>query len=436
MSNNFISRTRDFLDKGLWNNDDSHLGRLTRYARQILKIVVMTVREFLEQKATVRASALTYYTLLSVIPTLALAFAIAKGFNLESLLTSYISDNLTSPEVAAYIISFASSALENTRSGIIAGVGVIMLLYSVFKLLANIEEAFNLMWCVRSPRTMLRKVTDYIAIMIFTPILLLTALSANILFRSSLREHLSGSLSPLQDFLVALSPYVMIWIFFTLLYLILPNAKVKPLPAIIAGVITGTAFQIVQWVYITFQVGVNSAGAIYGSFAFLPLLLAWLQLTWTIVLAGCKIAFSIQNVNSYALERGVRLVSINLQQTLALVIMYHTVADFEQQRRSTAISMANDLQIPQPIFFFLTDQLIRAGLLAELKTDANNQDRAFIPALNPTQITPALITSRLNALGDDDRIHVNRSPLFLAMQQNANSPSPISSIPIPQPSPN
>ncbi len=431
MSSNFISRTKDFLDKGLWNNDDSHFGRLSRHARQILKIVVMTVRDFLEQKATVRASALTYYTLLSLIPALALAFAIAKGFNLDSLLTSYISDNLTSPEVAAYIISFASSALENTRSGIIAGVGVIMLLYSVFKLLANIEEAFNLMWCVRSPRTMMRKVTDYIAIMIFTPILLLTALSANILFRSSLREYLSGDLSPLQDFLIALSPYLMIWIFFTLLYLILPNAKVKPLPAIIAGVITGTAFQIVQWVYITFQVGVNSAGAIYGSFAFLPLLLAWLQLTWTIVLAGCKIAFSIQNVDNYALEHGVRLISINLQQTLALVIMYHTVADFEQQRRSTAISLANDLQIPQPIFFFLTDQLIRTGLLAELKTDANNQDRAFIPALDPAQITPALITSRLNTLGDDDRIHVNRSPLFLAMQQNANSSSPIASIPIP-----
>lgn len=427
---NLISRCTDFFENGLWSKDDNELGNWSRKALRILKIVVMTIKEFVEQKATVRASALTYYTLLSLVPVLALAFAIAKGFGLESLLTSIIRNNLNSTELADYVLSFATSALENTKGGIIAGVGVIMLLYSVFKLLNNIEAAFNVMWCVRSSRSMLRKVTDYVCIMIFTPILIITAISTNIVFRTSLKSYFNGDLSTVQDILIGFSPYLMMWVFFTLLYLVMPNAKVKIVPAIISGIITGTAFQIVQWVYITFQVGANSAGAIYGSFAFLPLLLAWLQLTWTIVLAGCKIAFSIQNVSKYSMEHGVRIVSANLRRTYSLVIMCNTVRDFEAQKRTTGITMANQMEISQPLFFHLVERLKEAGLLAELKTDNDKEERTFIPAMDTVQITPRLICQRLNALGDDKKMHIARTKVFQSMEAHFDSDQPIASLPI------
>ncbi len=427
---NLISRCTDFFENGLWSKDDNELGNWSRKALRILKIVVMTIKEFVEQKATVRASALTYYTLLSLVPVLALAFAIAKGFGLESLLTSIIRSNLNSTELADYVLSFATSALENTKGGIIAGVGVIMLLYSVFKLLNNIEAAFNVMWCVRSSRSMLRKVTDYVCIMIFTPILIITAISTNIVFRTSLKSYFNGNLSTVQDILIGFSPYLMMWVFFTLLYLVMPNAKVKIAPAIISGIITGTAFQIVQWVYITFQVGANSAGAIYGSFAFLPLLLAWLQLTWTIVLAGCKIAFSIQNVSKYSMEHGVRIVSANLRRTFSLVIMYNTVRDFETQKRTPGIAMANQMEISQPLFFHLAERLKEAGLLAELKTDNDKEERTFIPAMDTAHITPRLICQRLNALGDDKKMHIAKTKVFQSMETHFDSDQPISSLPI------
>ncbi len=427
---NLISRCTDFFENGLWSKDDNELGNWSRKALRILKIVVMTIKEFIEQKATVRASALTYYTLLSLVPVLALAFAIAKGFGLESLLTSIIRNNLNSTELSDYVLSFATSALENTKGGIIAGVGVIMLLYSVFKLLNNIEAAFNVMWCVRSSRSMLRKITDYVCIMIFTPILIITAISTNIVFRTSLKSYFNGDLSTVQDILIGFSPYLMMWVFFTLLYLVMPNAKVKIGPAIISGIITGTAFQIVQWVYITFQVGANSAGAIYGSFAFLPLLLAWLQLTWTIVLAGCKIAFSIQNVSKYSMEHGVRIVSANLRRTYSLVIMYNTVRDFEAQKRTPGITMANQMEISQPLFFHLVERLKEAGLLAELKTDNDKEERTFIPAMDTAQITPRLICQRLNALGDDKKMHIARTKVFQSMEAHFDSDQPIASLPI------
>lgn len=427
---NLISRCTDFFENGLWSKDDNELGNWSRKALRILKIVVMTIKEFIEQKATVRASALTYYTLLSLVPVLALAFAIAKGFGLESLLTSIIRNNLNSTELSDYVLSFATSALENTKGGIIAGVGVIMLLYSVFKLLNNIEAAFNVMWCVRSSRSMLRKITDYVCIMIFTPILIITAISTNIVFRTSLKSYFNGDLSTVQDILIGFSPYLMMWVFFTLLYLVMPNAKVKIGPAIISGIITGTAFQIVQWVYITFQVGANSAGAIYGSFAFLPLLLAWLQLTWTIVLAGCKIAFSIQNVTKYSMEHGVRIVSANLRRTYSLVIMYNTVRDFEAQKRTPGISMANQMEISQPLFFHLVERLKEAGLLAELKTDNDKEERTFIPAMDTAQITPRLICQRLNALGDDKKMHIARTKVFQSMEAHFDSDQPIATLPV------
>lgn len=420
-----VTRITDFIDHEIWREDGRRFGRFTRAALHVTKIVVMTVREFMEQKATVRASALTYYTLLSFIPILALIFAIAKGFGLESLLTTYLQENITSTEIVKYLMGFISNALNNAKGGIIAGVGVIMLLYSVFKLLNNVEAAFNFLWCVRNSRSLLRKVTDYVCIMIFSPILLITALSANIVVRSSLNVYVSGAI---QDFILGFGPYVMLWLVFTLFYLVMPNAKVKLAPALISGVITGTAFQVVQWVYITFQVGVNNAGAIYGSFAFFPLLLAWLQLTWTIVLAGCKIAFSIQNVTKYTLEHGACRASANLQRTYSLLIMYHAVKDFEAQKRTTGVQMANEIEIPQILFFFLAERLKEAHLLAELKTKDEKEDRTFIPALDPAVITPRLIIQRLDSLGDDDKMHIARTPVFESLRINVNSDTPISKI--------
>lgn len=412
----FIGDVRRFIDSGEWSGGG---GRRVRSALRVLRIVVKTISEFLEQKAMVRASALTYYTLLSLVPVFALAFAIAKGFGLESLLTGYIRDNVASADLADYVLTFAGSALDNAKGGLIAGVGAVMLLYSVFKLLNNIEAAFNAMWCVKSSRAMVRKLTDYVCIMLFAPILLIMAMSANIVLRSSLKSHLGGNLSPLQDVLMEFAPLLFLWAVFTLLYLVMPNAKVKPSAAIVSGVVTGTIFQAVQWVYITFQVGVSNAGAIYGSFAFLPLLLAWLQLTWTIVLAGCKIAFSIQNASKYEMDGGPAEPSARLQRTLSLLIMRRTVEAFGRGERRSGIDVANDLGLDRPLFFRLVERLCDAGLLAEVKTD-EKAERTFIPGCDVARLTPRLICSKVDALGDDAKIHVVRTDEFDELEREAD----------------
>lgn len=410
-----IAQARDYIDTGLWSIDMTGMPLPKRMAYGLLRIIVMTIKEFMEQKASIRASALTYYTLLSIVPVAALAFAISKGFGLENLLKDYINESFSmSDGVADYLITFSSSALQNTKSGLIAGVGVVMLLYSVFKLLDNIEAAFNTMWCVKKPRGLFRKIADYMCIMLFSPILLLTASSATLLIKSSVKVIFTGELTPFQDILLGFLPYLLLWTSFTLLYLVMPNTKVKFIPALVAGIVTGTAFQIVQWVYITFQIGVNNAGAVYGSFAFLPLLLAWLQITWTIVLAGCKIAFSIQNVTDYSLEHGVVEVSQNMRRKMSVLIMHKIVTAFKRRDKiPSGIEIANETGMAKPLFFHLIERLKRARLVAELENgDDKSMERTFIPAVDINDITVTMICTELDKLGDDDKMSYLRNEEF------------------------
>ena len=418
-----IERAKHFIETDLWIVDVSRENSWVRAGYGLLRIVVMTIREFLEQKASVRASALTYYTLLSLVPVIALAFAIAKGFGLESLLADHMRDGLNNAAVADYLINFAASALDNAKGGVIAGVGAAMLIYSVFKLLNNIEAAFNDMWCVKRSRGVIRKVADYLCIMLFTPIMLLTASSATLLVKSSIRSTLTGELTPLQDVALSALPYLILWTAFTLLYLVMPNTKVKVAPALVAGVVTGTAFQIVQWVYITFQIGVNSAGAVYGSFAFLPLLLTWLQITWTIVLAGCKIAFSIQNVTDYSQEHSVTEISHDAERKVAVIVMRRIVKAFKTGvERPTGLDIANELGLAKPLFFNLAERLKRAGLIAELENDDDKKDeRTFIPAIDVSEITAARVCQAIDALGDDSAVGVTRDKKYDAIMTEVDS---------------
>ncbi|MBQ3634144.1 MAG: YihY/virulence factor BrkB family protein [Bacteroidales bacterium] len=409
-----IVKAKEFLEMRLWHIQDTPIGKANRRLFGLLQIVVLTAKGYIEGNVTVRASALTYFTLLSIVPVLALGFAISKGFGLEQYLIEYIHDNLgAAPETAEYLIEFSRSALENTKGGLIAGVGVVMLFYSVFKLLSNIEDAFNKMWCISKSRTLVRKVTDYISMMLFAPILIVMSSSATLFLGAYMKSHqIGGYLTPIQENMVNFVPYVLVWTVFTLLYLIMPNTKVNFKAALISGIITGTVFQLVQWVYITFQVGVNNAGSIYGSFAFFPLFLAWLQLTWTIVLAGCKIAFAIQNVSKYSLEQGTERVSHSMEKKMATLIMWHVVDRFVNKQESTeGLALANELEISQSFFYKIVEKLKACNLIAEV-TGSDDEQRGFLPAIDVSLISANEISDRLEKLGDDNSFHTLRGRGF------------------------
>jgi membrane protein len=297
--------------------------------RRILRIGYDSAKGFIEDDCYSKASALTFYSLLSIVPVLAVLFGIAKGFGFEAALESEILQKFhEQKELVNKLIEFAYSWLQNVRGGLIAGIGTIVLLYSVFSLLSNIEAALNGIWKITDARPYIRKISDYLATMVICPIFFVTSSSITVyLTRFASSPHGSiivSAISPVVLLLLKFFPYLLSWGLFTFIYLFMPNTKVYLRSALIAGIVAGSAFQFWQWIYIKFQIGVASYGAIYGSFAALPLFLMWLQVSWLIMLAGAEIAFEIENDLFVPFRKTVSLSS----KAAALLITLRCVESF------------------------------------------------------------------------------------------------------------
>ena len=302
-----VSKVIDFLKTDIWRIRLENYSRNKSFFLRQLRIIVLAVRGFAEDKCKFRASALTFYSLLSIVPVIAMMFGIAKGFGLEKRVETELLQKMQGPgqqEVAVKIITFANSLLENAKGGFIAGVGVAFLFWTIIKVLSNIENSFNDIWGVKKPRTLGRRFSDYLSVMLVCPFLMIMASSATVVISSQVRviiqqSALLSAVAPLILFTLKLLPYCTIWITFTFIFIFMPNTKVRLRSGFLGGVVAGTIFQMVQWIYINFQIVTAKYSAIYGGFAALPLFLLWLQISWLVVLFGAELSFAHQNVETY-----------------------------------------------------------------------------------------------------------------------------------------
>lgn len=401
----YLSETIQFLKTDIWRIRSSKLtGQKSFWIRQ-LRIILLAIRGFGEDKCQLRASALTYYSLMSIVPVAAMAFGIAKGFGFEKLLEEKILGGLPGQEeVAQQIIGFARSFLENSRGGLIAGIGIVALFWTVIKVLGNIESSFNDIWGIRAARTAGRKFGDYLSIMLICPILIIMSSSVTVLVTSQITlivEKLAF-LGPVGDavlFSLRVLPYAVIWIVFTFIYKFLPNTRVQLKSALIAGIIAGTSFQVVQLIYIYFQVGVAKYGAIYGSFAALPLFLIWLQLSWLIVLFGAEVSFAEQNVETYEFEADCLKVSHSFRELLSLNIAHLCVKKFRQAEKAlSADEVSHELEIPVRLVRQILFELVEARVLSEVKLD-DRETMAYQPARDIEDLTITNVLNQLNRRG-------------------------------------
>jgi membrane protein len=402
-----IAVSGQFLKTDIWRLRTDKLSRRKAFAINQLKIFLFAVRRFIEDKCDLRASALTFYSLLSIVPVVALAFAVAKGFGVEKMLAEKLTASLEGQEeVAERVIGFAQSLLENTKGGAIAGVGIVVLFWTVVKLLSNIETSFNDIWGVKTARTFTRKLADFLSVMMICPVLLIVASSVSVLVITQVTaivERLSflGYVANLIILFLKILPYALIWLLFTFIYVFMPNTKVQLKSAFWGGIIAGTIYQLVQLAYITFQVGVAKYGAIYGSFAALPLFLAWLQLSWLILLFGVEIAFAHQNVASFEGEADSSIVSHGFKRLTALMVTHLCVKKFvKADRAPTAADIARELNIPIPLVRSLLTELTESRLLSEVCLDHCEQI-AYQPACDVDRLTVAAVMERLEQRGID-----------------------------------
>lgn len=264
------------------------------------RIIKDAMKGFVDDDAYSKASSLTFYTLLSIVPVIAILLGIAKGFGFEKALKMDLAEKFQDHKQAMEVLlHVAYSWLSNIKSGVITGLGALFLFWSVIGLFNNIEKALNAIWKTKLSRPWGRKIFDYLALMIITPFLLviLSAINVYILqFSQPDSEYtLAEMFTPFISAFLKVSPFILSWALFTFVYIFMPNTKVNFKTALIAGILAGSAFQIWQWIYFKFQIGAASYGAIYGSFAALPLFLIWVQVSWLILLAGAEIAYEMEN---------------------------------------------------------------------------------------------------------------------------------------------
>ena len=373
-----------------------------------MRVVILAGRGFDENKCVFRASALTFYTLLSIVPVIALMFGVAKGFGLQQRLTTEILSKMKGQEqVARRIITFANSLLDKASGGVIAGAGVIFLFWTIIRLLGNIENSFNDMWGIVKPRSFGRKFADYLVTMLLCPILLAIAGGVTI-FLSSQIQTLIVKFPFLENFgpvfwlIMKVLPYVTIWVAFSFIFISMPNTKVRLMSGLIAGIIAGSLFQFIQWAYVNFQVQITTRYAIYGSFAALPLFLLWLQTSWLIVLFGAEVSFAHQNVETYEFEPDCLSASRSFKKLLSLLIVHRLVKKFcNGEKPADAVQLAHELEIPIRLVRQILYELSEAAVLSEVR-NSKDKEFAYQPATDVEKITIKFVTNQLELRGTSD----------------------------------
>ena len=349
------------------------------------KLFFYTARGLQEHGTLVRCAALTFYTLISIVPILAVVFAIVKGFGIiDDLIENLYSLFPKNPEIIDYVVEFANKALENTKSGVVAAVGIITLFWAVIRVFGSIESAFNNIWEVTSTRSLARKYSDYIAVIVVAPILWAAANGIN-----SYAQGLFGGVDAEWVVWVSkLMSIVVMWVMFSFLYYIIPNTTVRVGSAVMAGVVAGTAFILFQWGYLYLQTLMTSYNAIYGSFAALPLFLMWVQYSWMILLFGGELAFAYQNIDKFDEERESLHVNYDSRRKVLLGAMLVVVRHFAAGKGAISLSkIKHSLNLPTRIVNSVLRSLVEAEQLLELPAEGKGFEKSFVPAKDVVTFT-------------------------------------------------
>ena len=406
-----LSKIMKFLTTDIWRLHLKNYPRKKSFFIRQLRIVVLAIRGYAEDKCKFRASALTFFSLLSIVPVIAMMFGIAKGFGLQEKVEAQIVKNMAkfegSEELAEQIIKFSNALLEKASGGFIAGIGVVFLLWAVIKLLSNIENSFNDIWGIKKPRTIGRKFSDYLSMMLVCPILLVFASSATVIVQTQisqfvLRLPIHSSIITLILTSLRLLSLCTIWIIFTFVFIFMPNTKVNWRSGILGGIVAGTMFHIMEAVYFNLQIVVTKYGAVYASFAALPLFLIWLQISWLVVLFGAELSFAHQNVDTYEFEPDCLSVSHRYKRKLSLLIAHLLVNNFCSCRRPLyASEISQKLEIPVRLVRQILFELAESRILSEVQKEAD-KEIAYQPACDVNLLTVKYVIDALESRGNTD----------------------------------
>ena len=401
--NAFINRMLNFIQYDIWRITEHELSKTRRITYRFIKTLVLGTRGFIDQDLNVKASGLTYSILFAVIPTFAMIIAIAKGFGIEKLIRSSLEGTFIGQEdLIPQVMQFVERYLETTQGGLFIGIGLAVLFYSVMNFFMQVEKAFNGIWQVKKSRSLVRQFSTYFSSLLVIPVLIVLSSGLSIFINTAIAQSfLYDVLSPFLRFGVKFTPYILNWIVFTVMYLVIPNTKVRFSNALIAGVIAGTAFQLFQFLYIHGQVYLSRYNVVYGSFAAIPLLLLWLQISCLIVLLGAEISYASQNIRNFEYESDVNTMSTRYKNFLTLFITYVVVKQLENQKPALSSTEISDTyRLPIRVVNQILMKLVDVSIFIEVFNETS-KSKTYQPAIDINQLTVNLLFNKLDNHGSE-----------------------------------
>lgn len=398
------ARTRAFWLHEIWEDtpDDNFA---QRFALNVSRTLYIVVAGFLRERIKLRAAALTYVTLLSIIPAIVVGFSLFAAFggleDNEARLKSFIVDTIAVRSQREAIFGFLDQFLQKGTVAKLGTIGTLPLLLTVVSLLSNIELSFNDIWGVQKSRSFLQRFQVYWPLITLAPILLGVSLSLSTAFEASdLGQRIYEV--PGMGLVFGLVSILLTCLFFTLLYQIMPNTRVHVKHALVGGLVAGVLWVIAQKLYGVYAANAITYSALYGSLGAVPLFIIWVYVSWIVTLLGAMLTFAVQSAKTYEPERPI---AFRDREFVAVRLMVSAASRFEGgQTAVRAQELIDEVAVPPRLARQLLGMLVRHGLLAE--TTAEEDDVGYVPARPIERISVAEVVRALREDRDIERLEV------------------------------
>ena len=416
-------RLRHFILHDLWILELAALSVAKQCLLYPLQVLLIAMRGFFfEHQCVLRAAALSYTTMLALVPMLAFIFAFLKGLDVQNLLEPWLIEEMSavSEKTIRQIIAF----VNNVKVGTLGVISLGTLLFSTLLQLRTVEQSLNAIWNVTEEKPLMRKISDYVSVFMLAPVVVVLALSVGSqpLVEQLLEQRLIG---PAIGLMLNLLPAVLLWLFISFIYFFVPNAQVQFIPALVGGFIGSTLYYFAKGAYIKFQVLLVKYEVIYGALAQIPILMVWLYVSWVIILLAAEIAYACQSVATYPLGRfaiapsrnPMSVASIYVREWLANTLYFSLLESFTAGTGPwSAADFAQRHRLPMRLVREIIQMLVQARVIVEVAHTPEH----YVPGRDPSQLTPGDILQVLRHAGDQTMtqlIHQSDSPATALMEQ-------------------
>lgn len=367
----------------------------------IIRVVKKALESYGRANSGLWVTSLCFYTILSLVPIFAILFSLGTWLGIADYFLVKLRDySPLNEESINLLITFAQNFLENTRTGILAGIGFLFLGWTLISMFSIIEKAFNDIWRVEKSRMFLRKITDYISFFILFPTLLVISSGVVKIIADKVGlENIALSI------LIKLIPFLTLLFFFTTMYMLIPNTKVRFIPALIAAVFISLFFAGFQSLFILLQGMVNTYNKIYGSFSVIFIFLFWLKLMWFFIILGAHLCYFLQNRELHLFTKSVEDVSFKIKEYTAVILMKELVERYLNSLTPLTINeIVKKYGIPYEVIKYILNIFMENELVGEI---GEKDDKSYVIIKNVDGISFKTVFKSLENFGE--RISIENS---------------------------